>query len=403
MKLLIVVSSMDLRQPYSATPAWWQLMKGLAEAGAELLVTPYQGKPQDSLWWRAEKNPAYQQGEMFRRARQLWRVFAPPRLPKETKDESSRETGKIKAETASDHWTRTLAHSLIAPLWLKHLDRLLTKHRGIDAVLFISVPPNHLRGVASRIQQKHGIPVFFYDGDLPASLPEMSGFASGFRIYEGADLAEFSAVIGNSSGSEAALKELGAQSVHTLWYGVDAALFPPQDQSSQDIDVFFYGHGREYRSRWVDGLLTEPSRRLPQQRFAVRGSQLGELGRTETLPYASFHALRGYIARSKINLCITRQAHASVYGSSSMRPFELASMACCVVANPYLGIEEWFEPEREIIVVQSAEEAVERYRYFLANEALRRKIGLAARARLLKQHTMRHRAQELLAILRQYC
>ena len=69
MKLLLVVSSLDLRQPYSATPAWWQLMKGLAEAGAEIIATPYQGAPQDSLWWRAEANPARWQGALFRRAR----------------------------------------------------------------------------------------------------------------------------------------------------------------------------------------------------------------------------------------------------------------------------------------------------------------------------------------------
>ena len=29
MKLLVLVSSLDLRQPFSATPAWWQLLKGL--------------------------------------------------------------------------------------------------------------------------------------------------------------------------------------------------------------------------------------------------------------------------------------------------------------------------------------------------------------------------------------
>ncbi len=33
MKLLFVVSSLDLTQPFSATPAWWQLMKGLYEIG----------------------------------------------------------------------------------------------------------------------------------------------------------------------------------------------------------------------------------------------------------------------------------------------------------------------------------------------------------------------------------
>lgn len=402
MKLLVVVSSLDLRQPYSATPAWWQLLKGMAEAGAELIVAPYQGEPQDSLWWQAEKNPARWQGELFRRGRKLWRIAAPPRLPEEKEQLSARDTQLTPAETLSDRLTRTMAQVLIAPVWAKHLDRLLQKYHGINAILFVSVPPNHLRGVATQVHRKHGIPVLFYDGDMPASLPEMSGFATGFRIYDGADLAEFNAVISNSTGSEAALQKLGAKAVHTLWYGVDASLYPPIPSEHQDIDVFFYGHGREYRSQWVVALLTEPSQRMAQHRFAVRGSQLGELGRTETLPYASFSALRGYIGRSKINLCITRQAHASVYGSSSMRPFELASMGCCVVANPYLGLEEWFEPEREMIVVQSVEEAIERFASLLANESQRKSLGQAARARVLKQHTMRHRAEELLAILRRY-
>ncbi len=402
MKLLLVVSSLDLRQPYSATPAWWQLMKGLAEAGAEIIATPYQGAPQDSLWWRAEANPARWQGALFRRARGLWRTVAPPQLPAEMDYDEAAGHGQLRPESLGGRLTRASARALIAPLWAKHLESLLAKHRGVDALIFVSVPPNQLRGVAAQIQARHGIPVFFYDGDMPASLPAMSGFATGFRIYDGADLGEFSAVISNSAGGREELIRLGARAAHTLWYGVDAELYRPQRAARQDIDVFFYGHGREYRGGWIDALITEPSQQLLKRRFAVRGTKLGALGRTEPLPYASFSALRGYIARSKINLCITRRAHASVYASSSMRPFELASMACCVVANPYLGIEEWFAPEREIIVVESVAEAMERYEYLLANESARRALGQAARARVLKQHTMRQRAEELLGILRRY-
>jgi len=88
------------------------------------------------------------------------------------------------------------------------------------------------------------------------------------------------------------------------------------------------------------------------------------------LPYLSFSKLREYACRAKINLCITRKAHASVFASSSARPFELASLGACIVANPYLGVETWFEPGREIVVVQSAEEAIERYRWLLAIGAL---------------------------------
>lgn len=398
MKLLVVVSSLDLRAPYSATPAWWQLLKGLAEAGAELIVLPYQGARQDSLWWRAAANPARWQGEIFRRMRGFWRVMAPPKLPAETDYAGINE----KPESLAERIIRHSARALIAPIWAAHLERLLAKERGVQSLLFLSTPPNQLRGVAGRIQQRHGIPAFFYDGDLPASLPAMSGFASGFRIYEGADLSEFNAVLGNSSGACDELLRLGARAAHAVWYGVDAQLYRPPRATGQDIDVFFYGHGREYRSRWLEAMISEPSQKLADRRFAARGRNLGALGRAEALPYASFSALRGYIARSRINLCITRRAHASVYASSSMRPFELASMACCVVANPYLGVEEWFAPEREIIVVESAEEAAERYEYLLANEGERRRLGQAARARVLRQHTMRQRAQQLLGILRRY-
>jgi len=62
----------------------------------------------------------------------------------------------------------------------------------------------------------------------------------------------------------------------------------------------------------------------------------------------------------------------------------------------------WFEPEKEIIVVSSGEEAVERYRYLLSHDTERKAIGQAARERVLKQHTFRHRAQELREIVEGY-
>jgi spore maturation protein CgeB len=120
------------------------------------------------------------------------------------------------------------------------------------------------------------------------------------------------------------------------------------------------------------------------------------------LPYLSFSKLREYACRSKINLCITRAAHAGVFASSSSRPFELAGMASCIVSNPYLGVETWFEPGKEIFVVGSTDEAVDRYRYLLAHDSERQSAGRAARERVLKEHTFRHRAQELTTIVRAY-
>lgn len=412
MKLLFVCASLDLTQPFSATPAWWQLLKALYEIGVDVIATPYQGPAIESLWWRAEHNPAQWQGDSFKAARDLYRKIAGEAPPVQINESvgvhsDRREPLRGRApienyEPLSDKLVRQVAQTVIAPLWERHLDRILTKQPDIDAVIFLTVPLNHLVGVAAEIQRKHQKPVIYYDGDVPASLPNMSGFASGFRIYQGANPAEYTAFISNSRGGESVLKELGARAVHTIYYGADPDVFSPVDVPEQDIDVMFYGHGREYRQQWIEEMITAPSNALPDAIFAVRGTKLGDLGRAKTLPYLSFSKLREYACRSKINLCITRRAHASVYGSSSSRPFELSSMGCCIVANPYEGIEEWFEPGKELFVVNSQEEAIDRYRYLLNHDAERQAVGQAARERVLKEHTFRHRAHQLVEIIRIY-
>lgn len=394
MKILAVVSSLDLSQPFSATPAWWQLLKGLYEIGVEVIAAPYQGPAIDSLWWRAEANPARWQGQAFKSARDFSRALR--------RDAEAADADSPAGDSLSDIAVRAAAQKLIAPLWRDHLARIMRREDDICAILFITVPLNHLRGVPRYLSQTFDVPVLFYDGDVPASLPTMQGFASGFRIYQGADLSEYAAFISNSSGGKDLLRQLGAAHAHTLWYGADPDVFRPVAVPAQDIDLLFYGHGREYREEWIDSMITAPASQLRDYRFAVRGTKLGDLGSVKQLPYLSFSKLREYICRSKLNLCITRGAHANLYASSSSRPFELGALGACIVANPYAGIEEWFEPEKELVIVNSADEALDRYDFLLRNDTARGAIGKAARERVLKQHTFRHRATELVDIIRQY-
>ncbi|MEB2287729.1 MAG: glycosyltransferase [Anaerolineae bacterium] len=394
MKLLVIVSSLDLTQPFSATPAWWQLLKALYEVGVDVIAAPYQGPAIESPWWRAAPNPAKREGDAFKLARDTLRRLTGVR-------QTQAAGTQVEGESLADRAVRRIAQTVIAPRWRRHVDHILRQQPDVDAVLVITVPANHLPGVARHITEQHHKPVFFYDGDVPASLPTFMGFATGFRIYQGADLSEYTAFISNSEGGRQGLLDLGARAVHTLFYGADEDLFSPVDVP-QDLDAFFYGHGREYRAEWIEAMVRAPSLALPDARFAVRGTRLGDLGRAQMLPYLSFSRLREYACRSKLNLVITRKAHASVFASSSSRPFELASLGACMVCNPYEGLETWFEPEKELIVVHSAEEAIERYTWLLAHDDARRAMGQAARERFLKEHTFRHRARQLVSIIQGY-
>jgi spore maturation protein CgeB len=147
-------------------------------------------------------------------------------------------------------------------------------------------------------------------------------------------------------------------------------------------------------------LVGEPSRRDPRIDVALGGRDFqGDVGRARLVGDVPFNAFAPAISSARINLCITRRSHASVYASSSARPFELAACAAAVVSNPYAGIERWFEPGQELVVVENADEAVSAYRELLDDPAAAEAMGTRARERVLDEHTYAHRARRLLELI----
>jgi spore maturation protein CgeB len=96
---------------------------------------------------------------------------------------------------------------------------------------------------------------------------------------------------------------------------------------------------------------------------------------------------------------VTRRAHANVYASSTSRPFELAMSGATIVSNPHEGIERWFEPGRELLVVSTADEATAAYEELLDDPGRAEEMGRAVRERALDEHTYVHRARRLLELL----
>jgi spore maturation protein CgeB len=97
-------------------------------------------------------------------------------------------------------------------------------------------------------------------------------------------------------------------------------------------------------------------------------------------------------------LNINRDSMADVGFSPPTRVFEAAGAATCLITDKWRGIEEFFEPEREILVAQSAEEIVGYLRGKSAVQAAA--IGDAMRVRALVQHTYTQRAAQVERILR---
>lgn len=385
--ILAVASAVDLRFRYGCTPVWWQLWKALALLGVDVLVTPYRGRPVESPWWRVAGNPCYREGELFQLARS-----AAGRARRSARPEAD------PPETAADRAVRRIVRQAVTPRWRRHLEELLRRNR-IDAVVVFTVPMSHLAGIPTALRERFGVPVVFYDCDVPLSLPEFGGAEESFNMYRGADPGEYDLVISNSEGGGARLLELGARRHEPLFFAADPELFRPLPVAKR-TDVFFYGYGERFRRDWLTALAAEPSRRLPEARFALGGGGFtGDRGRLPCLGHLPIPAFVRAISEARINLNVTRSSHAGLYASSTARPFELAAAGATIVSNPCAGVERWFEPGEELLVVSSAGEAVEAYERLLAEPPVAAELGRRARERVLAEHTFEHRARQLLDLL----
>jgi glycosyltransferase involved in cell wall biosynthesis len=389
-KLLCVASAVDLDFRYGCTPAWWQLWKGLHDEGVDLVVAPYRGRPIETPWWRSAPNPAYLEAESYAKARGLLAWLKGDRYLRRIEDQPDDSLG--------DRVTREAIWRLITPRWRRHLERLVEQERP-DAVIVFTVPMAHFRGIPEALRERFGIPVVYYDGDMPMSLPEFGGMDTGFNYYHGADPGEYDLVVSNSEGGLESLLELGARRAEAVFWGADPEFFSPQPVD-KETDVFFSGYGDKFRREWMAALVGEPSRAMADVDFSLGGHDFqGDTGRARPIGDVAFNAFPRAISAARVNLCITRRSHATVYASSSCRPFELAASGAAIVANPYDGIERWFEPGSELLIVQDAGEAIAAYRDLLDDPGQAEEMGRRARERVLDEHTYRHRARRLLEVV----
>ena len=390
-KIIAVASAADLDFRYGCTPAWWQLWKGMHAVGVDLIVTTYRGKAIESPWWRTAPNPLYREAETFARARD-----AVARLKG---DRYLRRPEHHPEDTRADKAVREVIWRYATPRWRRHLESLLERERDVDAVVFFTVPMSHFRGIPTELRERFGVPVVFYDGDVPMSLPEFGGMDTGFNYYHDADPSEYDLVVSNSEGGLERLRALGARRAEAVFWGADPELFHPYDVE-KEYDVFFYGYGDKFRREWMQTLVGEPSRAAPDIDFALGGRDFrGDPGSARLVGDVPFNVFARTISAARINLNISRRSHATVFASSACRPFELAATGAAIVSNPVAGIERWFEPGRELIVVSTADEATVVYRELLADPAQAEELGRRARERVLDEHTYAHRARRLLELV----
>jgi spore maturation protein CgeB len=163
-----------------------------------------------------------------------------------------------------------------------------------------------------------------------------------------------------------------------------------------ECDLSYMGTYAPDRQPKIEELLCEPARALPHKKFIVAGPQypdsiawpknVDRIIHLNPCHHAEFYC------SSKLTLNVTRRDMVMAGYSPSVRLFEAAACGATIISDYWPGLDTFFVPGREILVpIGSAD--VKRY-ICESDLAELKRIGSAARERVLAAHTNDRRAQE---------
>ena len=275
----------------------------------------------------------------------------------------------------------------------------LARHRDLirdaDAVIVGSYVPEGV-AVGAWVQATATGPVAFYDIDTPVTLGKL---AAGEEDYLSAALIPRYDVYFSFSGGpilERIERRYGSPAARALYCSVDDAVYMPLATPPQ-WDLSYLGTYSADRQPVLETLLIEPARRAPHLRFVVAGPLYppgidwpANVERLEHVPPADHP---GFYARSRYTLNVTRADMVEAGFSPSVRLFEAAACGTPIISDVWAGIDTIFEPASEILLARTADDVLGALTD--ADERRRRRVGAAARARVLARHSASRRAETL--------
>jgi spore maturation protein CgeB len=238
----------------------------------------------------------------------------------------------------------------------------------------------------------------FYDLDTPITFKRMR-HGEPLSYIGPRGLRDFDVALSYTGGSalDELRSKLGARQVATLYGSVDPEVHKPVGVTEHyRSDLSYLGTYAEDRQSTLDELFLEPARRRPDLRFMIGGATYpggfpwGEnIYFVRHLPPQEHSA---FYCSSRVTLNVTRSAMAEMGYCPSGRLFEAAACGVPILTDEWEGLQQFFEPGREILMARNADDVIEAIRlptHELSN------IARAARERVLAEHTADHRAIEL--------
>lgn len=278
---------------------------------------------------------------------------------------------------------------------LKHQHAKLVQ--SADMVIVGSYVPEGVAVSQWVMRQAEGVKAF-YDIDTPVTLQKLD---NNDEEYLSKDIIpQFDLYLSFSGGEvlEILEQEYGARNARALYCSFDPDMYYPID-TKKKWSLGYLGTYSDDRQPTVNTLLIDVAKKRDDQSFVVAGPGYPEniqwpdnVSRIDHLPPEKH---REFYNQQKFTLNVTRQAMIRLGYSPSVRLFEAAACGVPIISDYWKGLTDLFEKDKEIFIATNADDIIRIFEE--TSEQERRRVGEAARKKVLHSHTAAHRAQELVS------
>ena len=192
-------------------------------------------------------------------------------------------------------------------------------------------------------------------------------------------------------------EEFGTPFAVPLYCSVDPEKhreLPPESRFACDLS--YMGTYAADRQPKIDELLCLPARRLRREKFIVAGpqypSQIAWPENVQRIMHLDPRHHAELYSSSRLTLNVTRREMVLAGYSPSVRLFEAAACATAIASDNWPGLETFLAAGREVLLPAGSDDVVRYLSDYDATELKR--IGRAARERVLASHTSDVRARE---------
>ena len=240
----------------------------------------------------------------------------------------------------------------------------------------------------------------FWDVDAPATLAEMEGDADD-PLRAVIDRYDLVLTYGGGDPVVRRYASIGARECIPVYNALDPTTHHPVAAKPEfRADLAFLGNRLPDREARVEEFFFRAVVALPGREFLLGGNGWDDRVREPNLRYLGHVSTRDHNALNCSPLSVlnvSRESMAANGWSPATRVFEAAGAGACLITDAWEGVEDFLEPGEEVLVARDGAEVAELLDSL--DEARARRIGQAAMARVLAEHTYMHRAEQVEAIL----